>query len=347
MNTAIYIERKFFKKEYSRSLFPIFKYSKQNQNIELRSTLDFAFNLTEDFSKGDFAILPLDWSCYFRVKEQIKVVKWCEEVAKIGKPLLSFTGGDYGISVPTPENVILYRTGGYTSRLRPQEKVIPVFFSDPIQGFFQGNQGNVLGRAPHTKPVIGFCGMAPSDWWTRIKEPTKTWLRNIAGSIGYHPFDAQEVRSTSALRSRILSRLQRSKQLDTCFIIRQHYRAGAETAKERRQTTLEYYHNQLESDLNVCVRGGGNFSVRFYETLAMGRIPLFCDTDSPLPEIDGNWDDHIIRFTPKDIPDLPDLTMQWLKDKDMQDVFRRNRKLWEEQLSLQGFWRNELNRYIQ
>ena len=36
---------------------------------------------------------------------------------------------------------------------------------------------------------------------------------------------------------------------------------------DRNESTLEYYNNIRESDYVLCLRGGGNYSRRLYETL--------------------------------------------------------------------------------
>lgn len=41
--------------------------------------------------------------------------------------------------------------------------------------------------------------------------------------------------------------------------------------------------NMQQSPFNLCTRGNGNFSMRFYQTLSCGRIPVFTDTDIELP----------------------------------------------------------------
>jgi hypothetical protein len=41
--------------------------------------------------------------------------------------------------------------------------------------------------------------------------------------------------------------------------------------------------NMKQSTFNLCTRGNGNFSMRFYQTLSCGRIPVFTDTDMELP----------------------------------------------------------------
>lgn len=50
----------------------------------------------------------------------------------------------------------------------------------------------------------------------------------------------------------------------------------------------EYVTNTVESDYVLCARGVGNWSFRLYETLSLGRIPVFIDTDCVLPV-----EDHI------------------------------------------------------
>lgn len=50
--------------------------------------------------------------------------------------------------------------------------------------------------------------------------------------------------------------------------------------------------NMEASEFNLCVRGRGNFSMRFYQTLSAGRIPVLLDTDMPLPFADQiTWRD--------------------------------------------------------
>lgn len=64
---------------------------------------------------------------------------------------------------------------------------------------------------------------------------------------------------------------------------------------------MEFYENLRDSDYVVCVRGAGNFSVRFYETLAMGRIPVFINMDCALSfDNQFDWKKHIVQVEYKD-----------------------------------------------
>ena len=59
-----------------------------------------------------------------------------------------------------------------------------------------------------------------------------------------------------------------------------------------KQLRFEFIRNILSSDYTLCFRGSGNYSLRFYETLCLGRIPLFINTDCKLPfEDEINWRD--------------------------------------------------------
>ncbi len=296
-----------------------------------------------DPQDADYWILPMDWRYYYRNGKKEAALNFCREAAQHQKGVLSFTGGDYGITVPVPNNTIVYRPNGYRSKRKENERTMPVVFSDPVEAFFEDDEKKVLERPLNEKVVVGFCGMAPRGKKNQIREPLKILVRNLAGKIGRHPYDAQQIMSASGLRLNIMDRFWGEEGFEANYIIREQYRGGAQTPESTRRTTLEYYQNQWQSDLILCVRGGGNFSVRFYETLAMGRIPVFCDTDSPLPDIGVDWKEHVIWFEPRQIRNLPDIVRSWLRKKDMHQVFCQNRKLWKERLSLEGFWTFELN----
>jgi hypothetical protein len=45
----------------------------------------------------------------------------------------------------------------------------------------------------------------------------------------------------------------------------------------------QFYDNMMESPFNLCSRGAGNFSMRFFQTLSCGRIPVLTNTDMEFP----------------------------------------------------------------
>lgn len=81
-------------------------------------------------------------------------------------------------------------------------------------------------------------------------------------------------------RTHTLFHLQRDQRLNTNFIWRLMFQGGdvdPETSK------IEFKENMQSNAFNVCMRGAGNFSIRFYETLSCGRVPVLVDTDCVFP----------------------------------------------------------------
>lgn len=98
----------------------------------------------------------------------------------------------------------------------------------------------------------------------------------------------------------------------------------------------------------ICIRGGGNFSVRFYEALAMGRIPILIDTDSSLPLSDViQWKDHVVWVPYKDRNRVDTILIDFhnrLKKEEFEDLQLRNRKLWEDYLRYGSFFKKMIER---
>ena len=91
------------------------------------------------------------------------------------------------------------------------------------------------------------------------------------------------------------------------------------------------------------MRGGGNFSVRFYESLSVGRIPVFLDTDSLLPlESEINWNMHCVIVNESKYRNLPNIISDFhndLSDDAFLKLQNRNRDLWEDYLTRHNFFK--------
>lgn len=66
--------------------------------------------------------------------------------------------------------------------------------------------------------------------------------------------------------------------IETNFIIRDAYIHKLKKCHKR-----DFENNMNNNLFTFCYRGGGNFSVRFYETLMRGRIPIVVTTDNVFP----------------------------------------------------------------
>jgi hypothetical protein len=89
--------------------------------------------------------------------------------------------------------------------------------------------------------------------------------------------------------------LNEIKKLDirTNFIIKNGPQWGTETPTQctnndiikniQKKSKELFYNNILENLFTLCVRGWGNYSYRFCQTICLGRIPILIDTDCCLP----------------------------------------------------------------
>ena len=111
------------------------------------------------------------------------------------------------------------------------------------------------------------------------------------------------------------------------------------------------YIDNMENNIFIfCYRGEGNFSYRFYETLMMGKIPLFIDTECVLP-----FEKYIKKpevglfLNEKDIisgkVNLEQELMNYIKKykKHFNEMQKNNRLLWEKIYSPVGFLNTVLN----
>ena len=259
----------------------------------------------------------------------------------IKQNVIAFNAGDFGVRIPFLKNLVVIRTSGYKSKFTNNEYSIPVFISDPLKKHFKTDK--LFDNTYQTKAVVGFCGQANPSRLNAVKEKFKILLRNIKSYVGIGNNEPQRFLASSLLRASILEKLEDSENVETNFILRKKYRAGVTSNKGVHKTTLEFYDNLKNSDYVVCVRGAGNFSIRLYEALAMGKIPIFINTDCALPlddEIDWKKDTVWVEYNERGqvVQKVKDFHNS-LSEDDFIDLQHTNRNLWKEKLTMGGFFK--------
>jgi hypothetical protein len=114
------------------------------------------------------------------------------------------------------------------------------------------------------KPIIGFCGLV------------------------------------SPHRRQTLNDFASDSRFTTNYILRNQFWGG----NPHNETIVsDFEENMKASHFNIGNRGAGNFSMRFYQTLSAGRIPILLNTDMELPLMDKiDWNNYIIvANTPKEL----------------------------------------------
>jgi hypothetical protein len=335
----IYYQEDIYNDSYRLHIFTLLKLLLKK--TELRN--DFIF--CDNSNDADIVILPMSWNYYYKKKLVSQVMQYTRGYDMSDKPVFSIIVGDTGSKVPKNFKGFVLRASGDKSKLSSQHLGMPIFVEDPLKKYFQTKK--VFIRPFTEKPVVGFCGLANPSRLKRITDVLRVLTKNILSALKYYHSNPQRLMATAYFRYKILKRLEQAKTITTNFIIRDQYRAGIKSNKDNHHTTMEFYDNIKNSDYVVCMRGAGNFSNRFYETLAMGRIPVFINTDCLLPLEDKiEWKKHVVWVEYKDRHFIEAKINEFhskLDENSLNDLFECNRQLWLKHLQILPYFKTLLN----
>ncbi len=247
------------------------------------------FNLVTDVKDADFILLPHE---FFDVEKNKTYLDEHLELSKeTGKRLLIFDTSDYtdrNIDVP---NSIIFRVASYR-KTKPENVVIMPSFVEDLSKY-----STFSIRHKPAKPSIGFCGWAKIRKVSKkIKFWSKIFLLDIK-KIFTHDSLLETHKQGLYFRMKAIKFLNKDKDIDKNFILRGSYTLHQNSIElSPLDARREFIDNIVNSDFTLCVRGDANISYRFYETLSLGRIPLFVDTDCVLPLEDVVDYDRFVLF---------------------------------------------------
>ena len=272
------------------------------------------YGITEDIEIADAVFLPyrLDW--YRRNAKE--VLEECKEVAKAHKlPLLVDGLGD-GETPVGEDNAYVLRYGGYRFltkdmsnwglpphiRWEPNRIEIPTQADDLL--LRRCNNTLTLREKTVAKPVVGFTGMTSTTW--------KNMLHNRIDEIPLYIrslYDKRFLAMSRGIfwRQKAIAILEKSPLITPNFKTKNFFSGSAITVQgtmtDAQQTLVDIVQG---SDYALDVRGDANASVRLYEILSLGRVPVIVDTERILPfadVLDYKSFSLIVDF--KDIRNLP------------------------------------------
>jgi hypothetical protein len=293
--------------------------------------------------KADLAVFPGAWE---QIVGDLAAVERAEQFIEMArqahKPTVIFFWSDSAVKVPY-DNIVVFRTSLYRSRQRCNEFAMPAWSEDFVAKHLSCQ---LQVRSKGSKAVVGFCGQAPSSdpRLTRysLKWAIGTGVKKFLTILG--------LRKNEFIRLKALRALAACPLIETNFEIRKqffgnmHLSDGSVDVKKMQLFRREYVQNSLESDYVLCVRGGGNFSYRLYETLSCGRIPVFVDTDCVLPyDSEIKWKDYCVWVDEKDVHLVGEKIAEFhesLSIQQFEELQRKCRKLWETYLCPEGFFSN-------
>ncbi|NET56653.1 MAG: exostosin family protein [Symploca sp. SIO2E6] len=306
------------------------------------------FNISS-LADAEFVVFPYDWfwvrgSTWIYpinspVSKEVRKLStaYYQKVNKYKRAVLFFSGDRSHEKVPF-ENAIVFREGLYQSQRQATDFTLPAFPEDLVEHYLSGS---MQPRAKSVKPTVGFCGLAKKG---NLKNLVKLGIYHsvmlaTTGLPDVSPYKGEE------LRVKLLDQLRNYPAIETNFVIYNHSPFFANIAYEAKLKERSIYVKNLrESDYILCCRGSGNYSYRIYETLCMGRIPIFVNTDCGLPyDFLIDWRKYCVWVEEKELEQLPARLLDFhnsLSPQDFVDLQYQCRELWLKWLSPEGFFSN-------
>ncbi|TRX41260.1 exostosin domain-containing protein [Flavobacterium restrictum] len=299
--------------------------------------LEELFQLTAMLATADFVVLPLAIE-YFQTTAQKHYLHAFVTTAKQNnKPILLFSTGDFGTTLQE-RTIFTLRLGGFDSLLNTRTEIMSPFIEDPL--LLLGLKFKTLAKTQ--EPQIGFVGHANGGVLKYGKEILLFAKGNARRLIGKDTTDYQHFYPSSYYRNKYLKKIQKKQGIVTHFIFRKHYRAGIVTMADKRETSLEFYTNIFQNQYVFCLRGTGNFSVRLYETLALGRIPVLINTDCRLPfQTQINWKSHCLFIEEHDVDKIGEKILEFhntLTPTAFEKWQKDNRALWQTYFTKENYF---------
>ncbi|MCH2156746.1 MAG: glycosyltransferase family 47 protein [Opitutales bacterium] len=200
-------------------------------------------------------------------------------------------------------------------------------------------------------PIISFRGVAPPLSTESLAKQVKEQFRYALYRSG--ALKKMPEKWAYGPRVRAIKELSKSNTLDfqsqilpstpvnwSCGYFRE-----ADSAKQSfRKQRQDYLKAILQSHYVLCARGQGNYSLRFYETLGLGRIPIYIDSGGALPfEELIDWTQHAIIIDHRDIPNIEatiNAHFEQHSASDLKKIGDSNRELYLRYCTPEGFFRS-------
>ena len=293
----------------------------------------------DGLADADLAALPALWSAYTGGRRDEAVAR-LDEAQAAGKQVVVWVDGDQEVDLDHPA-ALLFEQG--PTRGRPRTHAWPVLIHDHLDKRYD-NRVDPVARGE--RPTVGFCGQSTAQLAGRARLLAGKARLRVEHRLGRTDRLAAPWASHLRLRTRALDRLADDPRIATDFIVRDRYRAGLRDVAERMDrahpTAADFFGNIRRNAYTLCVRGGGNFSTRFYETLCLGRIPVLVDSGAALPwEGVVPWEELVVVVPEAALDELADRVVAHHAARDEEAFAEAQaacRRVWSDRLSVPGFF---------
>lgn len=336
----LYTNPSFLIEKHRKSVFPLLF----DLHFLSNETLLEYYILVDTVQECDIVVFPIDYVQFLKHKTAFS--KLNEAAKRNDKPIWVYTAGDFGFTNYI-KNSYTFRLGGFDNLLNESTFIMPVFINDP---YTTALEEGFASLKKNEQPSIGFVGHAQSGALKYLKEALNHFKYQVKRNLKRLLADSQAFYPSSIKRAQYLSKLKKSKHLKIDFVLRTNYRAGIINEDEKQKTAQEFYNNIFNNAYTFCSRGVGNFSVRFYETLAVGRIPVLLNTACRLPlSTIIDWTKHCLILDEKKEESIEEQILRFHKsktDEEFEVLQINNRKLWKSHLRRPHYFINIHNLFF-
>lgn len=267
------------------------------------------YMITDDIQTADMVLPPYPHVWF--VRHDTALFDECVRTAREAcLPLLIDGLGDVESPIST-ENAYVLRYGGYRFLSKRGRIQVPLFADDLLERCRGGRLD--IRKKEEGKPSVGFAGWAKLSFKQYLRTVVKELPVRLRGI-----FDSRYRACTKGVlwRQKTIEILQDSSQVSLNLLARVSFSGSARTAEGSMQKLREEMVDTiLQSDYALDVRGDANNSVRLFEILSLGRIPVIVDTERNFPfgdKIDYSSFALIVDF--RDIKRLPERIAEFHKN---------------------------------
>ena len=194
-------------------------------------------------------------------------------------------------------------------------------------------------REKNDMPSIGFVGMADYPIIKLVLLIFKQYLKNFQYIFQNNIFESGPIIPYFIHRNSSLNKIKNTRGIKSNFILRKTFAEGIRTIDS--SARLTFINNIINNDYTFCMRGGGNYSLRLYETLCLGRIPLFINTNCVLPfEEKIDWKEICLWIDEDNLDRIGEIIIDFHSSITNNNFKERQvyaREVWEQYLSKEGF----------
>jgi len=300
-------------------------------------TADFNYiHMVSDPSASDFILLPHNYFPLFHnggedAKRYIASIVALSKKYKKKILVFSLTDSDEHIDIP---DAFIFRYSQYGYKKRENEIIMPpytrVFRSPGLASYREQVWKDILPREKFGKPTISFCGWA--DFPNAYRRCT------YIGRVLFADIKKYLLKNTHAelhkpgiyFRRKAVNVFGESVSFDTNFTLRKSFSSqngfDGESSVGAENAEREYIESILGADFVLAPKGMANASIRLFETLSLGRLPVLINTDCVLPlEEHIDYDKFIVRVDHAYIEDAEKIVLGFYNSLSPQEFTERQK----------------------